>query len=259
MSRAVVIMTIDDAEHYTPEERANIIASYPEHERDARARGIPVLGSGRIFPVSESMIKIEAFAIPSHWPLIGGLDFGYDHPTGASKIAWDRDNDIIYVTAAYKKRGADISTLGISPTVAHAAALKAWGSIPWAWPHDGLQHDKGSGEELADQFRKQGLDMLPDKATHPAKDGDKEGSGGNSVEAGLQDMLDRMQTGRWKVFSHLEDWFEEFRLYHRKDGRVVKEFDDVLSSSRYAYMMRRFAKVLMTQKRKPDFSKVYRR
>ncbi len=29
------------------------------------------------------------------------------------------------------------------------------------------------------------------------------------------DMLDRMQTGRFKVFRHLNDWFEEFRLYHR--------------------------------------------
>ena len=34
------------------------------------------------------------------------------------------------------------------------------------------------------------------------------------------DMLDRMETGRFKVFEHLHDWFEEFRLYHRKDGKV---------------------------------------
>lgn len=257
--RADVCMTIDDVEHYTPEERARIIASYPEHEREARTRGIPSMGSGRIFPVAESTITVEAFAIPPHWPLIGGLDFGYDHPTAGTKLAWDRDNDIIYVTAAYKKRGADLATMGISPTVAHVAALKPWGSIPWAWPHDGLQHDKSSGDELAGQFRDQGLNMLPDKATHPPQDGEKEGTGGNSVEAGLQDMLDRMQTGRWKVFAHLEPWLEEFRLYHRKDGKIVKEFDDCISSSRYAYMMRRFAKVPSTVKRKPDMSKVFRR
>ena len=46
MSRWVTMMTIDDAEHYTPEQRDEIIAGYPEHEREARARGIPVLGSG---------------------------------------------------------------------------------------------------------------------------------------------------------------------------------------------------------------------
>ena len=46
-----------------------------------------------------------------------------------------------------------------------------------------------------------------------------------SVEAGLMDMLQRMESGRFKVFKHLNDWWEEFRLYHRKDGN--KEGDDV--------------------------------
>lgn len=237
--RADICMTIEDVEHYTPEDRARIIASYPAHEREARTKGLPSLGSGRIFPVVESTITVPAFAIPDFWPQIGGLDFGYDHPTSAVRLVWDRDNDIIYVTATYKRKGSDIEG---SPTATHAAAVKPWGNIPWAWPHDGLQHDKDSGKELADQYRKQGLNMLPDKATHPPKNGDVEGSGGNSVEAGIADMLDRMQTGRWKVFAHLEDWLEEFRLYHRKDGKIVKEFDDCLSASRYAYMMKRFAK-----------------
>jgi hypothetical protein len=30
-------MTIDDVEHYSAEEKARIIASYPAHEREARA------------------------------------------------------------------------------------------------------------------------------------------------------------------------------------------------------------------------------
>ena len=46
-----------------------------------------------------------------------------------------------------------------------------------------------------------------------------------------------MQTGRFKVFAHLDDWFEEFRLYHRKDGKVVKLRDDLMSATRYALMM----------------------
>lgn len=57
------------------------------------------------------------------------------------------------------------------------------------------------------------------------------------------DMLERMQTGRFKVFSHLTLWFEEFRLYHRKDGKVVKLRDDLMSATRYALMMLRKAKV----------------
>ena len=237
--RADICMTIDDVEHYTPEERARIVESYPEHEREARTKGSPSMGSGRIFPVAESIITVQAFPIPPSWVVIGGLDFGWDHPTAAAKLAWDRDNDIIYLTSAYKRSE--------QTPVIHAAAVKPWGNIPWAWPHDGLQHDKGSGDGLADQYRAQGLDMLPDKATHPPKAGEKDGTGGNGLEAGLMDMLDRMQTGRWKVFAHLEEWLEEFRLYHRKDGRVVKEFDDLISASRYAYMMRRFARMTKEQ------------
>jgi hypothetical protein len=62
-----------------------------------------------------------------------------------------------------------------------------------------------------------------------------------SVEAGLMDMLQRMQSGRFKVFKHLNDWFEEFRLYHRRHGKVVKEGDDLMAATRYAIMMLRFA------------------
>jgi len=55
------------------------------------------------------------------------------------------------------------------------------------------------------------------------------------------DMLARMETGCFKVFKELNDWFEEFRLYHRKDGKVVKEGDDLMAATRYAIMMLRFA------------------
>lgn len=230
--RHVTSMTIDDAEHYSPEERAKIIASYPAHEREARAKGIPTLGSGLIFPVLEDEITVEPFDIPAIWPQIGGMDFGYDHPFGAAKLAWDRDSDTVYITADYRKREA-------TPVI-HAAALKPWGDwVPWAWPHDGLQHDKGSGEQLAAQYGAQGLNMLPDRAEWE--------EGGNGVEAGIAEMLDRMLTGRLKVFKTCAYWLEERRLYHRKDGKIVKERDDVISASRYALMMLRFAEV----KKKP--------
>lgn len=211
--RSVTNMTIDDVDHYSDEEKRRIIESYPAHEREARAKGIPTLGSGRIFPVEEGAIKVAPFAIPAHWPRINGLDFGWDHPTAAVQLAWDRDADCIYVHKAHRMREA-------TPVI-HAATVKAWGAwVPTAWPHDGLQHDKGSGEQLAKQYASAGLLMLKDRATFE--------DGSNGVEAGLMDMLERMQTGRWKVFSNLDEWFQEFRLYHRKDGKVVKVMDDLM-------------------------------
>lgn len=226
MTRHVTFMSIDDAEHYTPEERKEIVDAYLPHEREARAKGIPVLGSGRVFPVEEADVTVTPFPIPDHWVRINGLDFGWDHPFGATSCAWDKDADVFYVTAEYSKREA-------TPVV-HAAAIKPWGVwIPCAWPGDGLQHDKGSGEDLAKQYKAQGLKMTAERATFP--------DGGNGVEAGVIDMLDRMQTGRWKVFINCGAWMSEFRLYHRKNGIIVKLKDDLICSSRYAYMMRRLA------------------
>lgn len=226
---ADVNMTIEDALHIPEAERAKIIADFPPHEREARTKGIPILGSGRIFPISDDDVKTAAIKIPPHWVHIGGIDFGWDHPTAGVHLAWDRDNDCVYVVNAYRKKQA-------TPLI-HAAALKSWGELPWAWPHDGLQHDKGSGKPLAEQYRREGLNMLPEKVTFP--------DGSNGVEAGIFDMLDRMQTGRLKVFEHLTEWFDEFRLYHRKDGKVVKEFDDLLSATRYGIMGLRFAQPLV--------------
>lgn len=223
------VMTIEDAEHIPPEEREKIINSYPAHEQEARVRGVPILGSGRIFPVVEAEITEEAFRIPRYWPRIGAMDFGWDHPFAAVEIAYDTEGDVVHVVKAYRKREA-------APGV-HAMALKPWGDwLPWSWPRDGRRETlEGAGQALAKQFGEHGLNML---GTHA-----QFSDGSVSVEAGLMDMLDRMQSGRFKVFKHLNDWFEEFRLYHRKDGKVEKIADDLMSATRYGVMMLRHSVV----------------
>lgn len=232
--RVVIQATIDDAPHFTPEMRAEAIARYPAWEAEARLWGRPAIGKGKVFPIEEEKIKCDAFEIPKHFPQIIGVDFGYDHPFAACRCAWDRDNDIWYIVASYREREASAPI--------HAAALRPWGLwIPIAWPHDGFKHDFGSGDQLAGQYRTHGLNMLEEHATHE--------EGGFGLEAGIQDMLERMQTGRWRVFSGNDEWFGEFRMYHRAgkthDGvqitQIVKIKDDLISASRYGLMMKRFA------------------
>lgn len=225
-------MTIEDVDHYTEEQKKAIIASYPAHEREARINGTPMLGSGRIFPIPEEALYEGDIEIPSHWARVCGVDFGYDHPFGAVWIAWDRDKDIIHVYDSYRASQESVNI--------QAPAVRSRGEwIPVAWPHDGLQHDKGSGEQLAEQFRKAGVNMLPERATFS--------DGTNGVEAGIADMLTRMETDRFKVNRRLTEWFEEFRMYHRKEGKIVKERDDLLSATRYGIMMLRHAATKPTQ------------
>lgn len=227
MSKHITVMTLDDAEHYTEEQKTEIIAGYPEHERRARTLGLPALGSGLVFPVAEDDIVCNPVPVPDHWPRINGLDFGWDHPFAAVNLAIDRDADCVYVTKSYRQREA-------VPAI-HVASVKPWGEwIPCAWPHDGLQHDKGSGLQLKEQYRQHGLNMLAEHATHA--------EGGFGTEAGIFEMLERMQTGRLKVFKGNDEWFEEFRMYHRKDGKIVKERDDLMSATRIGVMMLREAR-----------------
>lgn len=226
-ARHIVSMTIDDVQHYSDAEKKTIIASYPPHELEARTKGIPVLGSGRIFPVPEHKVAIEHRDFPAHWPRIGGMDFGWDHPFAAVELVWDRDADTVYVSKTYRIKE--------TTPVNHAAALREWGEeLRWMWPRDGRRETlEGAGVALAQQYKDQGLNVWH---THAQFE-----DGSVSVEAGLMDMLDRMQSGRFKVFKHLNDWWEEFRLYHRKDGKVFKEGDDLMSATRYGVMMLRHA------------------
>lgn len=236
-SRTVTTMTIEDAEHISPEERAARIASWPSYEREARAHGVPMLGSGRIFQVSEESLMEPAIEyVPEHWFKMWAIDFGIGHPFAAVLGLWDKDTDVIHVHYTYRQ--ADQLPL------MHAAAMKPIGAtVPVAWPHDGAAREHGTGETLSALYKKQGLLMLPDHATWE--------DGGVSTEAGILEMQQRMATGRLKVASHLGDWFGEYREYHRKDGQIVKVRDDLLSATRIFVMAKRHARQVILGGNRP--------
>ena len=234
--QALITAGWEDAEHLTEDMKEQILAALPPHERELRSKGIPMIGSGLVFPISEDNLACEPFIIPEHYPRIAAIDFGYDHPTAVVWVAWDRDEDIVYIYDCYRmaKQTPDYHA-------SHINEREGSHFIPIAFPHDGYQHDKGSGITLAEQYRDANVNMLPFHFENPPALGEKKGV--NSVEAGLMDMLTRMEQGRFKVFNTLYDWFEEFRLYHRKDGKVVKIRDDLMSATRYAVMSIRHADV----------------
>ena len=225
--RAYVSMTIEDALHISPEERTKIIAGYLPHEREARARGAPMLGSGRIFLSPEESITEAPIAhVPPYWKKLWGVDFGIGHPFGAVLILWDMDNDVIHIHHTYRVADA--------LPIQHAAAMKPVGAaVPVAWPVDGTTR-RDDGKPLSDHYKRQGLLMLEGHATWP--------DGSVSTEAGILEIDDREKSGRLKYARHLSDILEERRNYHRTadgTGKIVKERDDLLSALRVAVMMKR--------------------
>lgn len=228
-----------DAPHMTKEKCARLLAQYPEHQRDMRTKGMPMLGHGRIYDLGDEFILCDPFEIPDHWYVLNGMDFGWDHPQAHIQLVEDRDTGDIYLTKGYKASKVSANDAW--------GATKAWSSnIPVAWPHDGLQNEKGRDDAVQqkEHYHKAGFKMLPVMATWPDVADGKGGirSGGNSVEHGLYEILDLMRKGKFKVFRGLIEWLDEFRQYHRDDkGKIVKVRDDLLDATRYAYMMRRYA------------------
>ncbi len=54
-------------------------------------------------------------------------------------------------------------------------------------------------------------------------------------------MSARMKTQRFKVFKTLRPWFTEWMDYHRDDGKVVKQYDDLMDATRYNCLSLRHA------------------
>lgn len=220
-------VTWDDCPHLTPEIQKQILASIPEWQHDMRMKGIPFMGSGAVFKVPESRLKVARFDIPAHFTWLAGIDFGIDHPTAWAKCAYDRENDVVYLVSCYRKSGEMIAE--------HARYIRgaSQGFIETVYPHDGDAREKGSGKTLAEMYRDANVKMV--RRFHNC---DREKT--NFVEPGLQVMDERMRTDRFKVFDvpENEPFLQEYRRYHRDEkGKLVKVDDDTIDAVRYCSIM----------------------
>jgi hypothetical protein len=209
-----IIMSWEDAPHLSLEDRARLIASYLPHERDARSKGLPSLGAGAIYPVPESDIVVKPFEIPAWYRHAFGLDVGWSR-TAAIWGALDPETDILYLYSEHYRGQAE-------PAI-HAQAIRARGSwIPGVVDPAARGRTQNDGTQLLALYRDLGLNLTP---------------ANNAVEAGIYAVWSRLSAGKLKVFSTLENWLQEFRIYRRDEkGRVVKENDHGLDASRYLVM-----------------------
>lgn len=209
MSRLLITATWSDVPHLSESEKAELWASIPPYQRDARAKGIPQLGSGAVYQVPESTIAVEDFALPKHWPRAYALDAAQAGPTAAVWGALDRDADTLYIYSVYKREQAEASI--------HAAAVRARGQLPGVGDVAGIANSDGI--QFLSIYRELGLDIdLADKG----------------VESGIQRVWELLSSGRLKVFASCGAWFEEFRLYRRDEkGRIVKSNDHLMDATRY--------------------------
>jgi hypothetical protein len=69
--------------------------------------------------------------------------------------------------------------------------------------------------------------MMSEHATHAKLKGIE----ATSLEGGVQEIDERERNEKWRVSRSRVLYIEERRLYHRKDGEIVRLRDDVLADS----------------------------
>lgn len=210
----VVNVEWDDVPHLSEEWKAQALAAYMPHERDARTKGIPALGAGAIYPVAESDFVVDPFKIPDFWPRAYGLDVGWNKTAGIWG-ALDPHTNMIYLYSEHY--------VGEQQPALHASAIKARG----AWMYGAVDPRSDSrnqvdGTRLIDLYQQEDLNLFP---------------ADNSVDSGLLAVYQGLSSGQIKVFSNLTNWITEFRVYRRDEkGKIVKKNDHLMDATRYLIM-----------------------
>jgi hypothetical protein len=212
-----------ECKHITPEVQESILAGVPKEEHDMRARGIPFFGTGLVYNCPEDRITFEPFELHRipYLRFLRAMDLGISHPTAIVWLAYDPEQDRIYVLRTYSKAG--------DAAAQHAIVANSY--LPFAplvFPPDVDVTEKGSGKTVRDYYSEAGL-----KNTLDFKNPD----GSRFVESGIMEIDDLMKSDKFKVFSTCDDFFIEKRKYHREKGKLVKENDDVMDAMRYGAMM----------------------
>lgn len=213
MSKYVVQAGWKDAPHLTADACNELMEAIPAHQREARMNGTPSLGDGKIYHVPEEDFRIRPIRIPPHWKQAYGFDVGL-RKTAAVFGALDEDADILYIHSLHYAAEQ-------FPAI-HAEAIKSRG----AWLQGVIDpaaqgRNAIDGQRLIEVYEGLGLHLNP---------------ADNAVSAGIYAITQRLVSGRLKVFETLSEWFAEYRLYRRKDGKIVKEKDHAMDATRYLEM-----------------------
>lgn len=219
--KLVVMCDWTQVPHLTQEMQERMIAGTPPWQRDARSKGIPQLGSGAIFPIPESEIKVPDFPIPDHFVRGYGMDVGWNRTAGIWR-ALNRETGVSYLYSEHYRAEAE-------PSI-HATAIKGDVRLslraPWIpGKIDPAAHGRSQkdGEQLFALYQALGLDIT---------------NAANAREAGLLAVWELLSTGRLKVFASLANWFSEYRLFRRDEkGKIVDEHKfHLMAATRYAVL-----------------------
>lgn len=236
----------DDCPHITDVQKEEMLAGYPEWQHQMRMNGLPVLGSGAVFP-----FKSEEISIPPHEfdlysnsriQVIAGVDFGATmDPSVIVYAAYDPEEEVYTLfSETVLDESQDARTPENMSSVIRNSALP---NIVVNLPHDsGIKSNNPVAK--GNIMKRYGTNTFPDNMKNPIEYTNSSGykpagKTSTSVQTGLDIMYDLFKNGKLKVVGNMNSLFKEIASYSYNGSNSVKPYrgaDHVIDASRYALM-----------------------
>lgn len=220
MAKYVVGCTVDDVPHFDDKYKEDYKKSIPPHQRSARLRGEPGIGSGACYPIDESMFVIDYVEVRPHWKRVFALDVGQH--SAALWGAIDPNTGCMYIYDEAEWLLKDMGVIeAMPPMIVHSIQSRGkW--IKGVVDPSALQGSKrGDGDSLYKEYKRLGLNLITKVD--------------NGIESGITRNINMIYAGKLKIVKTCRSLLNEMRTYSRgEDGRIGRhQKDHLLDCLRY--------------------------
>jgi phage terminase large subunit-like protein len=216
--------------------RDQLLRDYLPYERDARVKGVPVMGKGAVFPLKTWPTyrtgDVDFRTIPNILRIIA-LDLGLvNDRTVISLMYWlPREQEAWLHTQIVVKGTDEANPLNY---VNHLMRAEVFGT-PIVLPPDAGTPGRYTmtSESLRQFLEKYDLNVYPDPIRNPP---DTEGKTTNHKSFGINVMRQMMEIGTFHINENCTDFLREAQNYFVDEKGRFSDPDDAIDSARYALL-----------------------
>lgn len=231
---AVINVGWDGVPHLTQQEMDETLAAAPVYQHDAIRNGVPVGGHGRVYPHDQAVISYNPSNTPiqSRWKHIIGVDIGFGtrDPAAGVLMAWDEENDTIFITDEFKR----------NVFTEREMAQSIWSldkDVPVAWPDDANRKGFQGQSTVKSLLDDLDVNLLPVHFQNPS--GMRKGGHHKKTAPGFSHINSRFYSSRLKINKNCHLLLKEMDNYQYKDGASTSFIGEhhLLDAMRYGVMM----------------------
>lgn len=230
----------DECPHIDEATIKRLLAGIPPWQHDMRRKGLPVLGSGAVFPYRDEEITCEDIQPLSTWPVVCSVDFS--SVNDASVVVYCAHDPLADIYYVYWMEYIDAIVNKNPKFMAKVILNSPTPRIPVVSPHDGGIKSVNP-ESKARIMKDLGVNVLGEPFYNPTNLNlafHRIEKRNREREPGLTEMRRLFETGKLKVCRSILPFFKEkaqmFYAATASGGMETKGKDDAIDAIRYAVL-----------------------